>query len=421
LAENASGEGDIAELLVRWHTNCISLLCVLEYREEAAMRAALLLFGQRMVCCFALCLMQATWLPAQQQTLQQHAVEAGTTSFTSLEPLQSAWQRPAHLVVVRISADVLKEALPRHVDVTVPVRDVVFGTPVSGVARMAGEPRVELIPSSDQARFNVVFSGTVYSRTIGYGGPATIYGHSITSFTATKQVIFEPGKGFQSLPPQIAATTRCYTDNIATSRGGIIGRIVERRASEEVAARHAQLTALARDRAMRRVQAAFDRQLTTRIAELNQSVDVQVKLAEFRNREGSRRLMACTTPEYLQISDVIYQGNPQEIKLPDRRSVATSAPIQVWVHNSLVPATAAQELATAFKNPDQSAVVNGLALLPGILGKEAAAAITAFAAKQAVDVENIGDWFVIDVNAANRPDSSPIAQREAVSGGADRR
>jgi len=357
------------------------------------MRAALLLWGRRVVFGCVLSLSHSTWLAAQQ------AVDA-TPSFTSLEPVPSSWERPAHLVVVRVSADVLKNAISRHVDVTMPIRDVVFGTPVSGVARMVGEPRVELVPSDHEARFNVVFSGTVYSRTIGYGGPATIHGHSITSFTATKEVVFEPGKGFHSLPPKISATTRCYTDSIGTSRGGIIGRIIERRASSEVAARQPQLTALARQRAMQKVQAAFDQQLTSRVAELNHSVDFQVKLAEFRTREGSRRLMACTTPHYLQIADVIYKGNQTPIQLPAHQAVAGAAPIEVWVHGSVVPPKIGKELKTIFTSPDQSAVVNALALLPGILGKEAAAAITTLAAENKIGMENVGDWLVIDINGA---------------------
>src|SRR6185369_8403869 len=108
----------------------------------------------------------------------------------------------------------------------------------------------------------------------------------------------------------------------------IIGRIIQRRASEEVAARHTELTAIARDRAMRRVAAAFDHQLTNRLVELNRSVDFQVQLAEFRTREGSRRLMACTTPQYLQIADMIYKGEQTAIELPDCPSIVGRAPIQ---------------------------------------------------------------------------------------------
>src|SRR6185369_9270210 len=136
----------------------------------------------------------------------------------------------------------------------------------------------------------------------------------------------------------------------------IIGRIIQRRASEEVAARHTELTVIGRDRAMRRVAAAFDQQLTNRLVELNRSVDFQVQLAEFRTREGSRRLMACTTPQYLQIADMIYNGQETAIHLPTHRSANEAAPIEVWVHSSVVPSKIGAELKTILTSPDQSAV-----------------------------------------------------------------
>src|SRR4051794_4378935 len=111
------------------------------------MRAAFLLWGSRFVGCSLLTLSWATWLSAQPTTTDNQ-----DAAFTSLEPPRAAYERPAHLFVVRISADVLGQQLNHQVDVTTPVRDVFLGTPVSGVARLVGQPRVELVPSADQAR-----------------------------------------------------------------------------------------------------------------------------------------------------------------------------------------------------------------------------------------------------------------------------
>jgi hypothetical protein len=367
------------------------------------MRAARIWWGTKLFSWVALSLIPSAWTVAQEDSPGE------ASSFTSLEPAPQPFERPAHLFVARISADVLSQQFNRRVDMTVPVRDVVLGTPVSGVARIVGQPQVELVPCSDEARFNMVFSGTVYSQTAGFAGPATVYGHSITTFRATKEVVFEPGKGFHALPSRIAATTRCYTDNIAPSRGGLIGRIVQRRASEEVASQQPQLTAIARQRAVRRIEASFDREMANRIAHLNQSVDFQVQLASGRTREGCRKLMACTTPNYLQIADMIYEGHDTAVQLPTRSPLrGAAAPIEVWVHNTLIPPIIAKELKTMFSNPDHSATINALALLPGILGKEAAAAITALAAEQKVGLDNVGDWLVIDVNAAAQPAVTPI-------------
>jgi hypothetical protein len=121
---------------------------------------------------------------------------------------------------------------------------------------------------------------------------------------------------------------------------------------------------------------------------------------------------------------MICDGGNVALNLPSRQSTSVAtAPIQVWVHNSLVPEKIAAQVTQVLKNPDQSAVVNVLALLPGILGKEAAAGITAFAAEKKVDLENVGDWLVIDVNAAGKASGSTAvaAGRTAVPVGATRR
>jgi hypothetical protein len=260
---------------------------------------------------------------------------------------------------------------------------------------------VELSPSDDKAHFSVIFKGTVYSRTIGHGGPATVHGHSITYFTARKEVIYHPGQGFQSSPATVEARSQCFTDNIATSRGGIVGRIIQRRASEQVASQRPQITAIARQRASRRIETAFDRQLAQRIAQLNQAVDFQVKLAGLRTRPGTRHLTARTTPQYLEIADSI-DSRLLTVDLPSRPAVANSTPIEIWVHGSVVPEKISESLKTIFTNPDQSALLNGLALLPGTFGKEAAAAITTLAAENKVGVQNVGEWFVIDLNVKKK-------------------
>jgi hypothetical protein len=51
-------------------------------------------------------------------------------------------------------------------------------------------------------------------------------------------------------------------------------------------------------------------------------------------------------------------------------------------------------------------VINALALLPGTLGKEAAAAITALASQHDIGMDNVGDWLVLDINAAKKAASS---------------
>src|SRR5262245_28785932 len=111
--------------------------------------------------------------------------------------------RPEHLVVLRLSAEMLNSLINKQIDFQTPVRDVVLGTPITGAARVVGRPHVELEPAADRAQFKVVIRGTVHSQTVGRNGPAVVQGRAITYFTATKQIVFEPSEGFYGLPPTV--------------------------------------------------------------------------------------------------------------------------------------------------------------------------------------------------------------------------
>jgi len=307
-------------------------------------------------------------------------------------------QRPPHAVIVRLSDALLTGLFNRSMDVQLPVNDVVLGTPVSGVARVVGRSHVELAPSPSAAKFAVVYKGTVHSRTVGRKGPAIINGHSITHFTATKEIAFQPGVGFYSLPPRIEARSECFTDGISATRGGVIGRIIQRRAAREIAAQQDQITTIARDRAARRIAAALDARMSERLVGLNRMVEVRTALVGLDRPSGRFRIACCTTPHALLIATQRTEEHGP-IQFPFLTTMdEMAAPIEIWIHGSLVPEKLGQAIKTIFSNPEQSAIVNTLALLPGELGKDAAAAIAAFASENHVSLERIGDWVVLDVH-----------------------
>jgi hypothetical protein len=307
---------------------------------------------------------------------------------------------PPHFLVLRLSAGMLNSLVDKQIDVLAPVRDVVLGTPVAGTARVTGQPRVVLDPSPDQARFAVVVTGTVHSRTVGRSGPATVYGRSITHFTATERIVFDPGKGFFAAAPEITTTTQVHTDRIEVNRGGLIGRIVRRRAWEEVASQKAELTAIARQRATARIAAAFKRHMDERVAQLNQAVEFRALVASLRDQEtGTPQIICTTTPQYIEIADTL-ASDRTTIDLPVLAAASgANAPIEIWIHQRLVPERMAKVLKEALSSPDQNALVQTLATLPGPLAKEAAAALASLVVDNQIDVQTLGEWTVVEVNA----------------------
>lgn len=322
--------------------------------------------------------------------------------------------RPDHFVVLRLSGRMLNSLLDdKPVNFSTGVNDVVLGTPVSGVAQVVGQPRVELEPSVDEARFIMRIQGTVFSRTVGNAGVVKVHGRSITRFTATQRVVFDPGKGFSALPPEIEASSQVFTDRIVPSRGGLIGRITERRAWEQVAEQRATVTAIARQRATARIAAAMERHMDERLARLNRTVEFRTLLANFRDQEtGTSQLVCCTTPDYVEIGDTLASGHAT-IVLPVLESASeANAPIEIWVHQKLVSERIANALKTILASPDQNGLVQSLALLPGPLGKEAAAGLTALIADNQIGVQTVGDWTVVEVNPRR---VEAVAARESLN------
>jgi hypothetical protein len=337
-------------------------------------------------------------LAAQEDSQQPTAVASPSINEAEVESISSP-PRPAHLIAMRISAGMLAARLNRDVDGQRAVSDVVLGTPITGTARLVGKLRMHPVPSPDRACFNAVFDGAIYCRTVGRKEGVTVHSHSITQFTASKEIVFEPGKGFYALPTKIGASTQCFTDGINPGRGGLIGRIVERRAAEQVAADRPQVAATIRQKAVERINARFNEFMGEELAQLNKAVELQTRLAQLRTRVGSRKLIARTTPAFIEITDAVLQGNGPAPPLNLPVLTRSDFPIEIWIRSSLVPEKIEEALTKISSSPGESAVVKALEAWPGPLAQEAAAAIRGLITENKVAVQEVGEWMVVEISA----------------------
>jgi hypothetical protein len=287
------------------------------------------------------------------------------------------------------------------------VSDVVLGTPITGTGRLTGKLRMIPVPSPDKACFNAVFDGTIYCRTVGHNPQVTVHSHSITRFTASKEIVFDPGKGFYSLPTKIAASSQSFTDSINPNRGGLIGRIIQRRAADQVAAERPQVTAIIRQKALDRINVRFEEFMNEELAQLNKAIEIQTRLANMPRWPGSRRLIARTTPTFIEIADAVLQGSAPAAPLNLPATGRSDYPVELWIHGSLLPETLIQPLKTIFTSPEESVAFKALAAWPGPLAQEAAAAIRSFVKENNVAVQEVGDWVV--VNMSTQPMNHAVA------------
>ena len=187
-------------------------------------------------------------------------------AIRSLEP-------PPRQIVVRLSGELLAPLIERPIDEVQAVDEEILDARAIGQAHVNGQPRLTLADDPAAAAFRVTVTGTIVSRTVGRKGPVQIHSQSETRFTATKRVVFEPGRGFVGEPADITAETTSQTNAIKPDRGGVVGRVIERRAWARVTESREQVNQIVQARAEAKIRESFDRLLDARLARLNRRVD----------------------------------------------------------------------------------------------------------------------------------------------------
>ncbi|HUE74205.1 MAG TPA: hypothetical protein VMP01_25215 [Pirellulaceae bacterium] len=325
------------------------------------------------------------------------------------EPL-SATEPAAHKVVVRFSEDLFTSLVHRDIDEQSPVQEVILGTPVAGQARTLAQPRVNLIPHSSQAALEVVMEGTTVSRTTGRNGPAIIHSRSTTQFRAVKQVHFSPQKGFYALPATIELNTQLVTESIGSTRGGLLGRLVRRRASREVQEKRPQTLAIVQGKAARRIAAVLDEQVNEGLARLNRRKEVRGILLALLPGNSSPQYACCSTEHYVQIAASLGPGADRPIILPAADYL--TSPVQVWIHRSVLRPQIPAILSRLGGGPlDMSGLVSFSQAAPvAFLGAELIKTAATNAYKSSpFDVETIADWMVVEFG--KQPPSGRVVRR----------
>ena len=244
-------------------------------------------------------------------------------------------------LVLRLSQDFFDGVVDRDVDRLTPVAEVILGTPISGQARTVGRPTVNLIPDDSQAVFEVVLTGTTVSHTTGRNQAAIIHSRATTTFRATKQIVFEPQRGFRAQPATIDARTQLVTEGIdSTYRCRLLQRIVRRRAWQEVQRQHPQAELIAQTKAEARIRMLFDQRLEEGLARLNRASYLRSLLAALVPGESRLAVICCSTEDCVQIAltprDDLDASGALPVALPEPPQAA--GPMQLWVHSSLLGA-----------------------------------------------------------------------------------
>jgi hypothetical protein len=209
-------------------------------------------------------------------------------------------QLPAELVYVRLSKDFLEEFVEGDVQREQAIEDEILGTRLQGRAHTRGKATLILHPSQDRAIAEVIFTGTVYSRTIGRNGPVRLHSTSRTPFESRKVVSFGPA-GIQALASRTNARTRSQTTHIDATLPGLRGRIAERVAWNRSGQLKHQADAIASRHTEQRLNAEFDRSVERSISDARTVLRGKLDQLPTRGTELPTKMAYRSTPEYLEI------------------------------------------------------------------------------------------------------------------------
>lgn len=232
----------------------------------------------------------------------------------------------------RVSEDVLSAGIGDPVDRTEPVVDCILGTYITGWARTCGATGFDLVPSRDNAIFDVTFNGVANSRTVGRNGPATIYSRGRTALSGRKRTILDES-GIRELPAEGHARTNTTITGISVNRGGLLGGFIQRIASRRASQSKAQAEAIAGQHAEVRLERRLDQEGALATTKANR--DYRERLNRWK-REGvyPQQLKFSSTSEHLLVKAL--EASRDQLGAPTAPiEVPGQADVALQVHESL--------------------------------------------------------------------------------------
>lgn len=153
--------------------------------------------------------------------LEQHGLAA--------EVVRAVRQRYAQAnLYAKITGDVLLSQFEREIDEQFPISDWSNGAYVTGTARLQGHVGFRLVPDDERIAMQMLFDGTIDSRTTGYSGPVGFSGTGLTRMNAQKSV-FADADAVTSLPAAAQADTSLRFNGVWSDfRGPVMDRIATR-------------------------------------------------------------------------------------------------------------------------------------------------------------------------------------------------
>jgi hypothetical protein len=202
----------------------------------------------------------------------ERLTEAGQAAGV-VAAVRTANSRPN--ILLEVHESLLAQAVNRPVDQVMPVDEVVLGTRVRGTGHTNGNVRLDFVPSSDRAAFDLVFDATNVANTRGSQGPVTVNSRGVTSLGARRRFFLDEYTAAASPVQASASTDTTVTGMAINSRFG--KRMIKKIASRKIAETKPQAEAIAEGRARDRLRRQFQEQTEPALAQFRDQFQTKVR------------------------------------------------------------------------------------------------------------------------------------------------
>lgn len=254
--------------------------------------------------------------------------------------LRRRFSRPN--AVVLASNRLITSGIARQVDETMPLRDNIMGTFITGTGRTIGSVTGQLLDDPHHASVLTSLSGTTWSSTVGYNGPAIICASGQTAISGQKLLYFD-ADGVHSLPASASAETSSTVTGVGSRHGGLIGRIVERAAWKRIPERKPASDRVATEHARVKVANQMDAQADALVERANRAYDEKLRVPMLRQDAFPRQLALASNPAGVRITATA--SSDELLGAPDDPPELTKhGELYLRLHESLANNLAAQML-----------------------------------------------------------------------------
>lgn len=260
------------------------------------------------------------------------ALDASGRAPSVVSAVRRAYSQPN--LLMDVSADLVVTGLERKIDDVSSLNDNILGTRVVGTGHTVGKLHAWLVEDSQQAIFQTELRGVTASRTVGYNGPVIVYSNGISQVRGAKQMQLD-AEGFHSSPARSQVSTHTCVTGLATTKRGLVDRIIKRIAWRRMPEEKAKGERVAEQRAEAKLSKRLDNEAGELLAESNRRYNERFRHPLLRNDEFPSLFRLHTTRDGLHFTG-LHEGGQRFGAPTPPPDLAEPADLTLRLHESLV-------------------------------------------------------------------------------------